>query len=244
MRVLFLGTGGYHPNERRHTACIMLPESGILFDAGTSFFRVSEHLATDEVDIFLSHAHLDHIIGLTYFLVPLLKGDVKQARVHGTGATLEAVRNHLFAEAVFPVLPNYDFRPLNGSVDLPDGGVLSHHPLEHPGGCTGYRIDWPDQSLAYITDTTAGSAYAEFIRGVDLLIHECYFDDAMAEWSAKTGHSHTTPVAELARDAEIGRLAIVHVDPHKTGDDPIGLKTARAIFPNTILAEDGMELEL
>jgi hypothetical protein len=65
MRVEFLGTGGYHPNERRHTACVLLPEIGLAFDAGTSVFRLPPRLESKELDVFLSHAHLDHIAGLT-----------------------------------------------------------------------------------------------------------------------------------------------------------------------------------
>jgi len=65
----------------------------------------------------------------------------------------------------------------------------------------------------------------------------------MAEWADKTGHSHTTPVAELARDANVGKLVLTHIDPQQTGDDPIGIKVAQQIFPNTVLGEDLMELE-
>jgi ribonuclease BN (tRNA processing enzyme) len=97
--------------------------------------------------------------------------------------------------------------------------------------------------MAYITDTTAPGEYVDFIRGVDLLIHECYFPDELADWALKTGHSAATPVAELARDAKVGRLVLVHVDPQRSDDDPIGLANVRAIFPNAEIAEDLMELE-
>jgi len=98
--------------------------------------------------------------------------------------------------------------------------------------------------MAYVTDTTAAvdAAYVERIRGVDLLIHECYFPDGEEEWAQTTGHSCTTPVAEVARTAGVGRLVLVHVNPLSTDDDPIGLDIARAIFPKTELGEDRMEL--
>ena len=54
-RLLLLGTTGYHPSERRHTACMMLPEIGVVLDAGTAMFRVRQHLATPTLDIFLTH---------------------------------------------------------------------------------------------------------------------------------------------------------------------------------------------
>ena len=97
--------------------------------------------------------------------------------------------------------------------------------------------------MAYITDTTAPGDYIEFIRDVDLLIHECYFPDGMQEWAAKTGHSHTSAVAQMAKDANVKQLYLVHIDPQRPADDPVGLKLARSIFSDTHLAEDRMEIE-
>lgn len=252
MRIQFLGTGGYHPNDRRHTACVMLPDLGVIFDAGTSFFRVPERLRTDSVQIFISHAHLDHIVGLTYFLVPLLQGQVRRARVYANERTQEAIRRHLFDERVFPVWPEYEYLDVASPAPLEvPGGAVTHHPLlSHPGSSTAFRLDirgdarHAARSLAYVTDTMVDGTYTEFIRGVDLLIHECNFNDAMAQWCERTGHSHTTQVARLARDADVGRLMLIHVDPLLAGDDPLDLAAARAIFPRTELAEDLLETEL
>jgi ribonuclease BN (tRNA processing enzyme) len=243
MRIVLLGTGGYHPNERRHTACLMMPESGIIFDAGTSFFRVPQYLQTRDLQVFLTHAHLDHIVGLSFFLVPMLTGQVDSVKVYGEASKLTAIQTHLFSDEIFPVLPDYDFITLPDTVAFPDGGTLRHIGLEHPGDSVGYRIDWPGHSLAYITDTSHPERHLEFVKGVDLLIHECYFPDELAEWADKTGHSHTTPVAELARDAGVGKLILTHIDPQQTGDDPVGIEVAQQIFPNTILGEDLMEIE-
>lgn len=252
MRIQFLGTGGYHPNDRRHTACLMLPELGVLFDAGTSFYRVEPRLQTQDVQVFVSHAHLDHIIGLTYFLVPLLRGNVKRARVYANKPTIAAILGQLFNERLFPVLPDYEYTQVEQAprIEVP-GGVVTHHPLvSHPGGSTAYRLDLtptdaqPARSLAYVTDTTVDGTYTDFIRGVDLLIHECNFNDGMSEWCERTGHSHTSQVARLARDADVGRLVLIHVDPILNGDDPLDIAAARAIFPRTELAEDLMEIDL
>jgi ribonuclease BN (tRNA processing enzyme) len=101
VKIILLGTGGYHPSEQRHTACLLVPEWGLMFDAGTATFRVAPRLATRELDIFLTHAHLDHIVGLTYLLAPLVLKEVDAVRVHAAPAVLEAVRTHLFADPVF-----------------------------------------------------------------------------------------------------------------------------------------------
>jgi ribonuclease BN (tRNA processing enzyme) len=243
MRVHFLGTGGYHPNERRHTAGVMLPEVGVVFDAGTSFFRVAGRLATRELHVFLSHAHLDHIAGLPYILVPIFTGQVERVFLYSAAEYLDAVGEHLFSRLVFPVMPAYEFRPLEERTALPLGGVLTYCRLNHPGGALGYRVDWPGKSLAYITDTIADQSYVDFLRDVDLLIHECNFSDDSAEWAARTGHSYTSAVARVAKEAGAKRLFMTHFDPQHPEDDPVGISAARAIFPATELAEDLMEIE-
>lgn len=245
MKLLLLGTTGYHPNRSRQTACLMLPEQGILLDAGTGIVHAREHLATRDLDIFLTHAHLDHCIGLTYLFDVLTGSEIQRLTIHGEAEKLAAIEEHLFAPLLFPVKLPWEFRPLTAPVALRGGGKLTWFPLEHPGGAIGFRLDWPGHSLAYVTDTVArsGAPYASCLTGVDLLVHECYFSDAGREWAEKTGHSHTTPVAELARQASVGRLVLVHVNPLDESDDPIGIDTARRIFPRSEIGTDGQVIE-
>lgn len=241
MKGIFLGTGGYHPSERRHTAGILLPELGIALDAGTGFFRMPDALKTETLNILLTHAHLDHIVGLSFPLVAMGRQQITQITVHGTADVLNAVKQHLFSPALFPIVPDFDW------VELPDGefsigdSTIRWCSLEHPGGSVGYQIENRGRKLSYITDTTAPGNYTDFIHGSHLLIHECYFPDDMSDWAASTGHSCATPVANVARQAKAERLLLVHTDPQTSDDDPVGLQAMREIFPATELAEDLME---
>ncbi len=245
MKLVLLGTTGYHPNERRHTPCMMIPQCGLMLDAGTAMFRAAAYLETSELDIFLTHAHLDHVIGLTYLLGLVDVHPLDRITLHGDPQKLAAIDEHMFSEHLFPKKPPYELCPLAEEVLLARGGRLTHFPLKHQGGSLGFRLDWPGHSMAYVTDTTADpdADYVEKIAGVDLLVHECYFPDAQADWARRTGHSCTTPVAQVARKAQVGRLVLVHLNPLATEEDPIGLDVARATFPATELGHDLMELE-
>lgn len=246
MQLLFLGTTGYHPNSQRDTACLMIPEMGLMLDAGTGIFRARDHLQTPQLDIFLTHAHLDHCVGLTFLFDVLHERDVNQVVVHAEPEKINAISRHLFSPLLFPVKPPFQFCKLAQNKTLSHDCRLTYFPLEHPGGSVGYRLDFPNFSLAYVSDTTASvdAAYVEKIGGVDLLIHECYFPDGSEEHAKLTGHSCMTPVAQVARAAEVGRLILVHMNPLIETDDPVGMEKSRAIFPQVELAYDGMSIEL
>ncbi|QEG41365.1 MBL fold metallo-hydrolase [Roseimaritima ulvae] len=246
MQLHCLGTSGYHPNEQRHTTCYAVPAAGLVLDAGTGMFRLAPLLQTDRLDILLSHAHLDHVVGLTFLLSVLHQRPVETVRVWGQRSKLQAIREHLFHESLFPVQLDVEWIALEDRVpELLGNGRVRWFPLQHPGGSVGYRIDWPDHSLAYVSDTTGDpiADYVSVIRGVDLLLHECNFRDKQVAWAEKTGHSWTNRVASVAQVAAVGQLALVHLNPLETGEDPVGLDSARAVFPNTVVAADKLVLD-
>ena len=84
-----------------------------------------------------------------------------------------------------------------------------------------------------MTDTTAApdAPYIDDIREVDVLIDECYFSDGAEELAAMTGHSCLTPVLQVAAEARVGRLVLVHINPIADGQDAVDLAAARRRFP-------------
>ncbi len=211
MRLRMLGTAGYHPNELRHTSCYMLPAPGFVLDAGTGFFRVRDHLCTTSLHIFLSHAHLDHVVGLTYLLDVLYEKPIQQVVLYGMPEHLRAVTTFLFDSPLFPLPFAYQTLPIQPEFTV-EGVQVQTRLLHHPGGSVGYRLNWPDRSLAYITDTRCSTEYQDFVQGVGLLLHECNFPDRHGELARVSGHSTISPVLRLARAAGVQRLVS---DPHQ-----------------------------
>jgi ribonuclease BN (tRNA processing enzyme) len=249
VKLHFLGTTGYHPNNSRQTACLMLPELGVILDAGTGMFRVRNLIQTDHLDIFLSHVHLDHSVGLTFLYDILWEKNVSRVTVHVAESKIAALQDRLYHPDLFPVKPNFDIVPLKESVELGKGVRLDAFPLKHPGGAHGFRLNQigdANQSLAYVTDTTAclKADYLKSIANVDTLIHECYFPDGWENRAELTGHSCLTPVARVAAQSKAGRLYLVHINPMNESEHPLDLDSIYDVFPNTVVAKDELVIDV
>jgi ribonuclease Z len=239
----FLGTAGYHPNDDRHTSCLFIPEAGLMLDAGTGLYRAIQHIQTDALDIFLSHAHLDHVIGLSFLLDVQYASSAKTFRVYGEAEKLSAIREHLFHRLLFPIEPKIEWIPLETLSPRFEvaGGRVGWFPLHHPGGSVGYRFDWPEYTLSYVTDTTArpDASYWPKVVGSDYLVHECNFTDEQFEFAELTGHSWPAAVIDQARAHQIGRLVLTHINPLANDADPLAIQ--KRILPDEapLIAKDG-----
>ena len=238
-QLILLGTAGYHPSERRQTSCSMVPEAGIVVDAGTGLFRVRDYIQTDTLDIFLSHAHLDHTVGLTFLYDVIFERPLQRITVYGMADKLEAIEHHLFSEHLFPVDAPYQTQVIEpgDSVTLGDC-VVKTFPLQHPGGSLGLRFDWPSSSMAVVTDTTAAedAEYLQHLQDLDLLVHECFFPNGWDTFAAKTGHSCAGDVGAVARRVQPRQLVLNHFNPLDNVEPPIDL--SEVDYPDTVLGED------
>ncbi len=247
MELHCLGTTGYHPCENRHTSCYFLPMDGTVLDAGTGLFRLTPLIQTQRLDILLSHAHLDHIAGLTFLLDVMYQSPVETVCVWGEETKLSAVREHLFNELIFPAQVKVQWRAIDSQPTFQIGAdqriTVDWRKQEHPGGSVGYRLRWnnPGKSLIYATDTVGDRSEPcrNWMSRADLLMHECYFRDEQQQWATKTGHCWTTRAATIARDAEVKKLLLTHINPLATDEDPVDLAKATSLFPATFVAQDG-----
>ena len=81
----------------------------------------------------------------------------------------------------------------------------------------------------------------EMVKGVDLLYHESTYGSEFERLARSYHHSTAAQAAMVARDAGVGQLMLGHYSARYDDEMPL-LNEARAIFPNTILANEGLEI--
>jgi ribonuclease Z len=99
------------------------------------------------------------------------------------------------------------------------------------------------RKIVYTGDTLPSSHVLEASRNADVLIHDATADTALEEKANRYGHSTGRQAAEIARDAGVRALILTHVSPRYEDTSTI-LSEAKAVFPNTYMAEDFFEYEV
>ena len=101
----------------------------------------------------------------------------------------------------------------------------------------------PARAYAYCSDTRYMPRLHEVVQGVNTLYHEATYDSSMASRAKLYYHSTAEEAAKVARDAGVGKLVLGHYSARYEAED-ILLAEAKTIFPNTILAEEGLEIDV
>ena len=299
LSVTFLGTGAAMPTVDRNVAGLALQREGetILFDCGEGSQRqmMRYGVGFSFTEIFFSHYHADHILGVTGLLRTMglqdrsapvtLYGPRGAQRILGTAIALGIERNKFPIEIVELrpgerlVRPEYDivvfetdhradtvgyalaeharlgrFHPERAqALGIPEGPLWGRlHKGEAVVLEDGRRIEPSElvgeprqgRTVVYSGDTRPNLALVQAARQADLLIHEATFGGDESERARETGHSTAAEAAQVALDAGVHRLVLTHISPRYGRDAPELLAEAKAIFPETIIARDGMTIEV
>jgi len=252
----FWGTRGSVPTPGPHTVryggntpCVEVRTGTgalVILDAGTGMRELGQSLVDGANgspivgDIFLSHAHWDHIQGIPFFAPIFERGN--QFTIWGATslrANVGRVVRDQMSPVVFPVtfdsLPaRVEFAELADGPHVGDGYEITAFPLHHPGGALAYRVTdttpggrsfvhVSDNELAphasYGDDPGWRDRLVDFVRGAAMLVHDATYTTEEYDRHRGWGHSTYGDALELALDSGVGELVLFHHKPERHDDD-------------------------
>jgi ribonuclease Z len=298
LRVTFLGTAAARPTVGRNVSALAIEREGdlMLFDCGEGTQRQMMRFGTGFTvnDIFFTHLHADHFLGLTGLLRTMaLQGREESMRlwapVGGTpilhdavGLGMERTPFEVFIQEIEPgdcvARDEYDivawetrhgprslgfaiiehdrlgrFHPDRAAqLGVPEGPLFGRLHRGESVEVDGRTITAaevvgpprPGRKLVYSGDTRPCRATVRIAQDADLLIHDATFAQDEAERARTTGHSTAREAAEVAKRARALRLVLTHISA-RYADDPRTLeREARHVFRPTIVAHDGLVIEV
>ena len=178
---------------------------------------------------------------------PVALAELKSLKVMSNIEESEVV---ILDQSVGPQILNVYHDEREDSPDAVEISVLrsSAHPKE---GVSIYKISWAGRSMVYASDTESyvgGDTHLiEFAMGTDLLIHDAQYTHEEYVTDPKQGWGHSTPemAITIAQAARVKKLVLFHHAPSHDDDTLAEIeKKAQGTFPNTILAYEGLTIEL
>jgi phosphoribosyl 1,2-cyclic phosphodiesterase len=221
-----------------NTSCVQVTLSDgnqLILDAGTGIRTLGVALAdATQVNILLTHLHLDHIQGLMFFAPCFRSGS--RITIWGP-ASPEASLESRIARYISAPLSPVEVRELPCDVAFVDtpasewqlgNATIRAEAVTHRGPTLGYRITDGDDVLCYIPDHEPAlgapleGLEPEWISGYDLardatlLIHDCQYTDGEYPAHIGWGHSRLADTLTFARRVGAERLMLFHHDPLHT----------------------------
>ena len=247
MEIIFLGTNGWYDTKLGNAVCVLLKTEkyDIVMDAGNGIYKLDQYVdGSKPVYLFLSHFHLDHIVGLHILTKFNFKKGMTICAGKGANKTLNSILRRPFT------IPLKKLRTKTGVLELPaqitqipfDVKCL---PLVHADPVLGYRFNIDGKIVTYCTDTGYCPNSLKLAAGADLLISEC----AHRPGEENPGWPHMNPesAAALAKEAGVKKLVLVHFGADRypaMKDRENAQRIARKTFKNTQAAVDDLRIKI
>lgn len=234
MTFRILGCDGSFPGALGACSGYLVEASGDLLqlDLGCATLPRLMALARPETlaALLLTHWHHDHagdLLALKYYL------QINKKQMLLYSPRLPRAWESLLEGGEFV------FKDLAG-LDGIAGFSIRTQPVDHPFPTLALRIERGGKSLVYTGDAVGSPGLAGFCRGANLLVCDATFNDA--QWHPGLPHFSASQAARVAADAGVGQLVLTHTQPGS--DRQTLLAEAKAVFPNSILAEPSLAITL
>lgn len=253
-----MGVGG-------NTSCVQVMTENddlIILDAGTGLRMLGKDLVkrqmhlNRQIHLLLTHTHWDHIQGLPFFR--LLNSSENTLTVYGANKPHQSMASILDKQMSFEYFPislddvpaQIRFHPLEEETFFIGNTCIQTAAFNHPGGVYAYRLQSENQTLVYATDMeytqeSLDPRLLQFCSGADLLIFDAQYTPEELLYKTGWGHSSHLLAAHVAKQAQVKQLLLFSHDPdHHDQDLEIMEAEAQKLFSNTLLAREGLSIDL
>jgi ribonuclease Z len=249
-QIIILGSSNAVPDEKHENTHMAVVSNGrvVLIDCvNNATVRLKQAgLKLNEIsDLILTHFHPDHVSGVPSLLMnSWLLGRTSMLRIHGLSHALDRLEELMNAYE-WRAWPNFfpvEFHPLPEEemctvLDDADYRFFSS-PVHHLIPTIGLRMEFNQTGrvAAYSCDTEPCQEVVTLASGADLLIHEAT--------GASIGHSSATQAGAIAREAEVGRLLLIHYPVVNFNYEALPAEASTTYGGDVKLAEDFMHIEI
>ncbi len=248
-----------------NTSCVQIDLDGrtIIIDAGSGIRPLGDELTKQNktnIALLISHTHWDHICGFPFFS-PLFEKETNvsiYSPLQPNGQSVKEALSVLMSAPFFPLslhkLPSelhFNHFQAPDMLELCDGQIkIQTTSLPHPNGAAGYRLNYRDKSICYISDyehsrTDSAEELADFVKECDLMIYDAMYTPEQYPQFKGWGHSTWEQAALLTKKANIKQTALFHHAPTHT--DPIMHRIerqAQIVEPRLFAAKEATTITL
>ncbi|MCP5244541.1 MAG: 3',5'-cyclic-nucleotide phosphodiesterase [Burkholderiales bacterium] len=236
MKLRILGCSGGIGSDSDTTA--MLIDSDILIDAGTGVGKLSLEELVNIDHIFVTHAHLDHIVYIPFLVDTVGFIRQKPITIHATQETIDILCKHMFNWHIWPDFtkipdtnnPYMQYKVISqGEVSDLGGRKITPLPANHVVPAVGYQIDSGRASLVFTGDTTTNDALwsvVNTIENLEYLIIEVAFCEKKRDIAIRS--KHLCPSLLCAELEKLKRKAEIYITHLKQGEDELTMREIKS----------------
>ncbi len=261
-KIIMLGTGNGGTLDLYNTCFVIQNNNGnFLVDTGGSI-EIIKRLKQVNIElkdiknIFISHSHTDHILGLIWMFKKLgrtsINGEIEtKINIYCNDVVYESiieVSKHILPEKIVKGILNIvNFHILNNEEKIEINGVeYTFFDIQARGTKQfGFECKLNEKRLVFLGDETLNPNLYERVRKSDYVMHEAFCLDSEENvfHAYEKNHSTAKSASKVMSDLEVKNLILYHTEEsHGNERKSLYIKEGKENFSGNIYVPDDLEM--